>query len=105
MSEEQASGDKSETSETSEPMVERRHRVLVGQVVSDKMDKTIVVRVIRRYKHPQYRKYVNEQVKYKAHDERNEARVGDMVRIVESRPLSRDKRWRLQTVTERAPIV
>lgn len=85
--------------------IERRRRVLVGQVVSDKMDKTIVVRVMRRYRHPRYRKYINEQVKYKAHDERNEARVGDMVRIVESRPLSRDKRWRLQAVTERAPIV
>ncbi len=85
--------------------LERHHRVLVGQVVSDKMDKTIVVQVMRRYRHPQYRKYVTERVKYKAHDERNEARVGDMVRIVESRPMSRDKRWRLQSVTERAPIV
>jgi small subunit ribosomal protein S17 len=85
--------------------LERHHRVLVGQVVSDKMDKTIVVQVMRRYRHPQYRKYVTEKVKYKAHDERNEAKVGDMVRIVESRPLSRDKRWRLQAVTERAPVV
>jgi small subunit ribosomal protein S17 len=85
--------------------LERHRRVLVGQVVSDKMDKTIVVQVMRRYRHPQYRKYVTERVKYKAHDERNEARVGDTVRIVESRPLSRDKRWRLQAVTERAPVV
>jgi small subunit ribosomal protein S17 len=85
--------------------LERHRRVLVGQVVSDKMDKTIIVQVMRRYRHPQYRKYVNERVKYKAHDERNEARVGDMVRIIESRPISRDKRWRLQAVTERAPIV
>lgn len=84
---------------------ERHRRVLVGQVVSDKMDKTIVVQVMRRYRHPQYRKYVNERVKYKAHDERNEAKVGDMVRIIESRPVSRDKRWRLQAVTERAPVV
>ena len=96
MSEEQASDVKT---------VERRRRVLVGQVVSDKMDKTIVVRVIRRYKHPQYRKYVNEQVKYKAHDGANDARIGDRVRIVESRPLSAEKRWRLQEVLERAPIV
>ena len=85
--------------------LERHHRVLVGQVVSDKMDKTIVVQVMRRYRHPQYRKYVTEKVKYKAHDERNEAKIGDTVRIVESRPLSRDKRWRLQAVTERAPVV
>ena len=85
--------------------VEWRRRVLVGQVVSAKMDKTIVVQVMRRYRHPRYRKYVNERSKYKAHDENNDARVGDTVRIVESRPLSRDKRWRLQAVTERAPIV
>lgn len=85
--------------------LERHRRVLVGQVVSDKMDKTIVVQVMRRFRHPQYRKYVTERVKYKAHDERNEAKIGDMVRIVESRPLSRDKRWRLQAVTERAPVV
>ncbi len=85
--------------------LERHHRVLVGQVVSDKMDKTIVVQVMRRYRHPRYRKYINERTKYKAHDERNEARVGDMVRIIESRPVSRDKRWRLQAVTERAPVV
>ena len=85
--------------------LERRRRVLVGQVVSDKMDKTIVVQVMRRYRHPRYRKYVNERTKYKAHDENNDARVGDKVRIIESRPLSRDKRWRLQAVTERAPIV
>ncbi|MCX4241286.1 30S ribosomal protein S17 [Paraliomyxa miuraensis] len=85
--------------------LERHRRVLVGTVVSDKMDKTIVVQVMRRYRHPQYRKYVNERVKYKAHDERNEARIGDTVRIIESRPMSRDKRWRLQAVTERAPVV
>jgi len=84
---------------------ERHRREFVGQVVSNKMDKTIVVQVMRRYRHPRYRKYINERTKYKAHDEGNEARVGDTVRIVESRPLSRDKRWRLQAVTERAPIV
>lgn len=82
-----------------------RRRVMMGQVVSDKMDKTIVVVVSRRYKHPRYKKYVNERTKYKAHDETNTARVGDMVRIVESRPLSREKRWRLQEVTERAPVL
>jgi small subunit ribosomal protein S17 len=91
--------------QTKDGRLERHHRMLVGQVVSDKMDKTIVVQVMRRYRHPQYRKYVTEKVKYKAHDERNEAKIGDMVRIVESRPLSRDKRWRLQAVTERAPVV
>lgn len=85
--------------------LERHKRVLYGHVVSNKMDKTIVVQVTRRFRHPKYKKYVNEQVRYKAHDERNEANVGDRVRIVESRPLSRDKRWRLQQVLERAPVV
>ena len=84
--------------------VERQRRTLQGRVVSDKMDKTIVVIVHRRYRHPRYRKYVNEQVRYKAHDERNDARVGDKVDIVESRPLSRGKRWRLTNVLERAPV-
>jgi small subunit ribosomal protein S17 len=83
----------------------RRKRTLVGTVVSDKMDKTIVVQVIRRYRHPRYKKYVNERIKYKAHDEKNEAKIGDQVIIVESRPLSADKRWRLQSVTERAQVL
>ena len=77
-------------SETQQPAadVERRHRrVLQGVVVSDKMDKTIVVQVRRRYKHPRYRKYVNERIRYKAHDERNDAKVGDTVRIVAVRPM------------------
>ena len=77
----------------------------VGRVVSDKMDKTIVVQVSRRYRHPKYKKYVNERKRYKAHDEKNEAKAGDKVVIVESRPISRDKRWRLQRVLERATIV
>ena len=84
---------------------ERHRRSLYGEVVSDKMDKTIVVVVMRRYKHPRYKKYVNERIKYKAHDERNEAKTGDKVRIVESRPMSADKRWRLAEVTERATVV
>ncbi|MCA9713184.1 MAG: 30S ribosomal protein S17 [Myxococcales bacterium] len=69
------------------------------------MDKTIVVQVRRRYKHPRYRKYVNERIRYKAHDERNDAKVGDTVRIVAVRPMSREKRWRLQSIVEKAAIV
>lgn len=85
---------------------QRRHRrVLQGVVVSNKMEKTIVVQVRRRYKHPRYRKYVNERIRYKAHDERNEANVGDTVRIVSVRPLSREKRWRLQAIVEKATLV
>jgi len=93
-------------SETQEQETEeRRHRrVLQGVVVSDKMDKTIVVQVKRRYKHPRYRKYVNERLRYKAHDERNTAKLGDTVRIVAVRPMSREKRWRLQTIVEKAAL-
>ena len=68
-------------------------RVLQGRVVSDKMDKTVVVEVTRRVLHPRYRKYVNRSKKYKAHDEANEWKLGDTVLIQESRPLSRTKRW------------
>jgi len=95
----------SEQTETKGTRADRHRRSLFGEVVSDKMDKTIVVQVIRRYRHPRYRKYVNERIKYKAHDEKNEAKVGDKVRIIESRPLSREKRWRLAEVTERAQIL
>lgn len=84
-------------------VAERRRRILMGFVVSNKMDKTIVVQVSRKYRHPRYKKYVTERVRYKAHDETNTANVGDRVTIVESRPLSRDKRWRLKEVLERAP--
>jgi small subunit ribosomal protein S17 len=94
-----------QTNNTSEGRAERHHRVLYGFVVSNKMDKTVVVQVSRRFRHPRYKKYVNERVRYKAHDERNEANIGDRVAIVESRPLSRDKRWRLQKVLERAQVL
>jgi small subunit ribosomal protein S17 len=75
---------------------------LTGRVVSDKMDKTIVVRVERLYRHRLYKKVVKAAKKYKAHDEGNACRVGDLVRIVESRPLSRTKRWALEEILERA---
>ncbi len=89
-----------------EPTATNRHRrVVIGTVVSDKMDKTVVVQVVRRYKHSRYKKYVSERLRYKAHDERNEAKVGDKVQIVESRPLSREKRWRLQKIVEKATIL
>lgn len=83
-------------------MEERRIRKrLVGVVVSDKMDKTVVVVVNRLVKHPVYKKYIRQQARFKAHDEENTARVGDKVEIVMSRPLSRTKRWRLSRVMER----
>ena len=74
----------------------------VGKVVSDKMDKTIVVAVEDHVKHPLYKKIVKRTYKLKAHDEQNECRVGDTVKVMETRPLSKDKRWRLVEVVERA---
>ena len=78
-----------------------RKRILVGVVVGDKMNKTRVVVVERRLAHAKYGKYMTRKAKYKAHDEKNEYRVGDRVEIVESRPLSRDKRWRVHRLIER----
>ena len=73
----------------------KRKNVLTGDVVSDKMDKTVVVRVGRIVRHPVFNKLVRRAKKYKAHDHKNECQIGDKVRIVESRPISKDKRWRL----------
>ena len=74
----------------------------VGKVVSDKMDKTVVVAIENSVKHPLYKKIVKRTIKFKAHDENNECRVGDKVRIMETRPLSKDKRWRLVEIIEKA---
>ncbi|AUG58914.1 MAG TPA: 30S ribosomal protein S17 [Ruminiclostridium sp.] len=74
----------------------------VGKVTSDKMDKTIVVSVESAVKHPLYKKFVKRTYKLKAHDENNECRVGDIVRVMETRPLSRHKRWRLVEIVEKA---
>jgi small subunit ribosomal protein S17 len=77
-------------------------RIKLGRVSSSKMDKTIVVVTETRVPHPTYGKIIRKSVKFKAHDEKNEASVGDTVRIAECRPLSRDKRWRLVEIVERA---
>lgn len=74
----------------------------VGVVSSDKMDKTVVVTVADRVQHPLYKKIVNRTVKYKAHDENNECRVGDRVLLMETRPISKDKRWRVVEIIEKA---
>jgi small subunit ribosomal protein S17 len=73
-----------------------------GKVISDKMDKTIVVLVETRAKHPLYKKVVRRTYKLKSHDENNECNIGDTVRVMETRPLSKDKRWRLVEIIERA---
>ncbi len=77
-------------------------RQLTGLVVSDKMDKTVVVRVERLVKHPLYHKYVRKQNQFAAHDESNRCQVGDKVSIIESRPLSKTKRWRVNKMIEKA---
>ena len=74
----------------------------VGKVVSDKMDKTIVVAIEDNVKHPKYGKVIKRTIRLKAHDENNECREGDTVKIMETRPLSKDKRWRLVEIIEKA---
>jgi small subunit ribosomal protein S17 len=77
-------------------------KVWQGQVTSDKMDKTVVVTVVNRVRHPLYARTLSRRTKFKAHDEANEARVGDTVEIVECRPLSKDKRFRISRIVQRA---
>lgn len=84
-------------------MAERNERkTRIGKVVSDKMQKTVVVAVERLVQHPLYKKAVKETVKFKAHDENNEAHIGDVVEVMETRPLSKDKCWRVIKILERA---
>lgn len=84
-------------------MAEQKRKIKTGVVVSDKMQKTIVVRVERLTRHPLYKKIIRRFKKFKAHDEKNSAKAGDTVKIVESRPLSKDKRWRLlEVINKRA---
>ena len=74
----------------------------VGKVVSDKMDKTVVVAIVDNVKHPLYKKIIKRTVRLKAHDENNECRIGDRVEVMETRPLSKDKRWRVTNIIEKA---
>jgi small subunit ribosomal protein S17 len=84
-------------------VVERNLRkVRIGKVVSDKMDKTVVVAVVDNVKHPLYGKIIKRTYKLKAHDENNECNIGDRVKVMETRPLSKDKRWRLVEIIEKA---
>jgi small subunit ribosomal protein S17 len=83
--------------------VQRRERT--GVVVSDRMQKTVLVMVERTIVHPKYKKRVRLRTKYKAHDEQNRCRVGDRVVLVETRPLSRDKRWAVRSIVGRAPVL
>ncbi len=86
--------------------MERANRkTRIGHVVSDKMDKTVVVRVETRVRHPLYGRIIRQSKKFKAHDESNESHIGDKVKIMETRPLSKEKRWRVVEIIEKAPIV
>lgn len=89
-------------SETETNIARNQRKERTGEVVSSKMQKTIVVSVKRRFPHPQFKKVVTSFKKFYAHDEKSEAKVGDIVRIEETRPLSKTKRWRLIEVVERA---
>ncbi|BBB91368.1 MAG TPA: 30S ribosomal protein S17 [Methylomusa anaerophila] len=80
----------------------RERKVRIGKVVSDKMDKTVVVAVERLVQHPLYHKAVKQTAKFKAHDENNESHTGDVVKIMETRPLSKEKRWRVVEIMEKA---
>lgn len=79
-----------------------RRKLRVGKVVSDRMEKTVVVSIERLVKHPTVGRYVRRRAKFKVHDEKNECRVGDVIRFMETRPLSKDKRWRFVEFVERA---
>jgi small subunit ribosomal protein S17 len=87
---------------TQTPVVRGHRKERTGEVISNTMTKTIIVRVERRFPHPKYKKVVTGYKKFYAHDEKNEAKVGDRVRIEETRPLSKTKRWRLVQVVERS---
>ncbi len=77
----------------------------VGRVISDKMDKTVVLAVTRRVSHPVYKKTMNRTTKFKVHDEKNECKTGDLVKFIETRPLSKEKRWTVLEIVEKARVV
>jgi small subunit ribosomal protein S17 len=79
-----------------------RRKLRVGKVVSDRMDKTVVVSIERLVKHPTYGRYVRSRAKFKVHDETNQCKIGDVIRFMETRPMSKDKRWRFVEFVERA---
>ena len=84
--------------------IKAKRKVREGRVTSDKMDKTVVVAVLRSFRHPIYKRIIRRTATFKAHDEKNECKIGDRVRIVETRPMSATKRWRLLEIVERAKL-
>ncbi len=95
---------KAQTTTEKTPTALQKRRVVVGTVVSDKMQKTIVVKVDRRVRDPLYKKYVTRSRRFKAHDETNQAKIGDLVSLIETRPMSREKRWALQSIIRRGTV-
>jgi len=93
---------KEATSETTTVATRGRRNEVVGEVMSDKMDKTISVKIFRTVKHSKYGKYIKKTSLFKAHDEQNEAKTGDIVKIFETRPLSKSKRWKLSEIVEKS---
>jgi small subunit ribosomal protein S17 len=87
---------------TTETTDRNRRKSRVGKVVSDRMEKTVVVSIERLVKHPTYGRYIRKRTKFKVHDEKNECRIGDTIRFMETRPISKDKRWRFVEFVERA---
>ena len=90
---------------TSQPEKQKHHKELIGTVISNKMQKTIVVEVTRKKAHPMYKRVIAIRKKFYAHDEKNEAHVGDVVRLEETRPLSKLKRWKLKDIVRKAALV
>ncbi len=84
--------------------MERKRKTMTGRVVSSKMDKTVVVRVETRRRHPLYKKTIRKTTNFKAHDENNECGLGDVVRILETRPLSKEKRWRVVEIKSKGEV-
>lgn len=84
--------------------MERKRKTMTGRVVSSKMDKTVVVQVETRRRHPLYKKTIRKTTNFKAHDENNECGLGDVVRILETRPLSKDKRWRVVEIKSKGEV-
>ena len=85
--------------------MEKKRKTKLGRVVSNKMDKTVVISVETSKRHPLYKKIIKRTVKYKAHDEKNECGIGDIVRVVETRPLSKEKRWRVAEIITKGEVV
>ncbi len=84
--------------------IEVVHKIRVGRVISDKMEKTRIVAIEWKQHHPKYKRLVSKESRFKAHDEKNESKLGDLVRIIEGRPLSKEKRWRIAEILERGVV-